>query len=187
MSSELVLKTWKISETGAEGTENVVIMGRESGLLAWLLALLKVDPVTSISVNADRVDFSQASLAGTQSRLIPLQNVCSTYYGYHKPWKAAAMIVAFSLYLGLTLTNMSAVLGLLVILLGAGAGVGYYFLNRSLTLGFVEHSGVVSGIKFKRSLIENVDIDGEQAREVCALIQRLIERKEKRMLDTMQP
>lgn len=71
--------------------------------------------------------------------------------------------------------------GMLVLffLLGlAGAGI-YYFLNRTLTLGFVEQSGVVNGIKFKRSVIENVDINAEQAKEVCKLIQTLIERKEK--------
>ena len=41
-------------------------------------------------------------------------------------------------------------------------------------------SGAVNGIQFKRSVIENIDISEEQAREVCQLMQKLIEAKEKR-------
>jgi hypothetical protein len=66
-----------------------------SALVAWILSLMGVDPVTTIRVGMDRVEFSSSSLAGTQSRLIPLQSVCSSYYGYHKPWKAAVGIVFF--------------------------------------------------------------------------------------------
>jgi hypothetical protein len=39
----------------------------------------------------------------------------------------------------------------------------------------------VSGIIFKRSVIENVDVNHEQAKAVCVIIQRLIEMKERRM------
>jgi len=62
------------------------------------------------------------------------------------------------------------------------AALLYYFLNRTLTLGFVEASGVISGIRFKRSVIENLDINQEQAKRVCVIVQRLIEAKEKRAL-----
>ena len=39
---------------------------------------------------------------------------------------------------------------------------------------------MVSGIRFKRSVIENVDINQEQAKMVCLLVQRLIEAKQRR-------
>ena len=68
----------------------------------------------------------------------------------------------------------SAIIGLLISAI-------YYFLNRKLTLGFVEQSGVVNGIMFKRSVIENVDINQEQAKNVCLIIQKLIEHKERRL------
>ena len=57
----------------------------------------------------------------------------------------------------------------------------YYFLNRTVTLGFVEHSNVVSAIDFKRSMIESIAINHEQAKAVCVIIRRLIELKERRM------
>ena len=52
-------------------------------------------------------------------------------------------------------------------------------LNRSLTIGIIEVSGVVSGIQFKKSVIENVDVDQKQAEIGCELIQALVERKQK--------
>ena len=190
--SALVIKAWRAESKPIDDKNNYVsITGRESGLIAWILSLMGVDPVTTIRVGMDRVEFSSSSLAGTQSRLIPLQSICSTYYGYHKPWKAAVGIVAFFLFFGSAIA--SAVMhdgshsGGASLFLGAGA-VGficaliYYFLNRTLTLGFVEVSGFVGGIKFKRSVIENIDINEAQAKAVCTVIQRLIEAKERRAL-----
>lgn len=45
---------------------------------------------------------------------------------------------------------------------------------------FVEASGVISGIRFKRSVIENLDLNQEWAKRVCIIVQRLIEAKERR-------
>ncbi|QTN29422.1 hypothetical protein HZ993_06265 [Rhodoferax sp. AJA081-3] len=188
--SALVIKSWKADSKPIDEKNNYVsITGRESGLVAWILSLMGVDPVTTIRVGMDRVEFSSSSLAGTQSRLIPLQSVCSTYYGYHKPWKAAVGIVAFFLFIGTSFASDAARTGAVgngaSIFLGAGAvgfvfALGYYFLNRTLTLGFVEGSGHVSGIKFKRSVIENIDVNEAQAKAVCTMVQRLIEAKERR-------
>jgi hypothetical protein len=188
--SALVIKAWKSDSKPIDDKNNYVsITGRESGLIAWILSLMGVDPVTTIRVGMDRVEFSSSSLAGTQSRLIPLQSVCSSYYGYHKPWKAAVGIVAFFLFFGASFAADAARNGTggsgASVFLGAGVvgfvfALVYYFLNRTLTLGFVEGSGHVSGIKFKRSVIENIDVNEAQAKAVCTLVQRLIEAKEKR-------
>lgn len=195
--SALVIKAWKAEGKPIDEKNNYVsIVGRESGLIAWILSLMGVDPTTSIRVGMDRVEFSSSSLAGTQSRLIPLQSVCSTYYGYHKPWKAAVAIVAFFLFFGTSIASalvdggsrnsqVSVFLGTFVA--GFVVALIYYFLNRTLTLGFVETSGVVSGIKFKRSVIENMDINETQAKTVCTIVQRLIEAKEKRALQPARP
>src|SRR5450830_1167698 len=163
--SALVIKAWQVDSKPIDQYQNFVrISGRKGGLVAWVLSLMGIDPVTTIRVGLDRIEFKSASLAGIESRLIPLQSICSSYYGYHKPWKQALSIwVAF------------AATGLVAALL-------YYFLNRTLTLGFVEDSGVINGIRFKRSMIENLDINQQQAKRVCIVVQRLIEAKEKRAL-----
>ena len=77
-----------------------------------------------------------------------------------------------------------AVGGFMIFLITAGIGAVIaalvYYLNRTLTLGFVEQSGVISGIRFKRSVIENIDINQEQSKMVCLLVQRLIESKQRK-------
>lgn len=177
----LVIKDWKAEAKPIDNKNNFInITGREGGLLSWLLALLRVDPTTNILIGVERVEFTGSSLAGTESRLIPLEGICSTYYGYHKPWKTAAVIIGIFSLLGVSLGGE---IGPFVIMFAMGLGIGllYYFLNRTLALGFVEVSGVVSGIRFKRSVIENLDVNQDQAKMVCLIVQRLIEAKHRRM------
>ena len=184
--SALVLKQWMAHEEPVDRDGNyIVISGRESGLIAWFLALVGVDPTTTIKVSLKRVEFRASSLSGTNNRMIPLQGLCSTYYGYHKPWKKAlgtfALLMWLVLSLGSALAQADAAgsaYGTFIFgtLISAGISLAYYFLNRTLTFGFVENSGVISGIMFKRSVIENIDVNEQQARYVCELTQAIIER-----------
>lgn len=188
--STLVIKAWRADTKPIDDQNNFVsITGRKGGLIAWILSLMGIEPTTNILVGLERIEFTSASLAGTESRLIPLQSVCSSYYGYHRPWKAAAWIIAAFVFIGVTIGSMVAGGGyrggalafyMMMSLVGVVIGLIYYFLNTTLTLGFVEHSGVVNGIRFKRSVIENVDINEEQSKIVCIIVQRLIEARERR-------
>ena len=63
----------------------------------------------------------------------------------------------------------------ILFIVGLGISLLYYYLSRTLTLGIVEHSGVVNGIKFKRSVIEGVDINQAQGSYICKITQFLIE------------
>lgn len=177
MSSQpLVIKEWKANNEAVDADGNfIVITGRQGGLIAWLLALMKVDPVTSIKVSPERVEFASASLSGTEHRMIPILSVCSAYYGYFKPWKSALGIFLFFLFFSTQTDSPSVVI--VVFLFGLGVSLLYYFLSRTLTLGIVESSGVVSGIRFKRSVIEGVEITPIQAAYICQIIQFLIESK----------
>ena len=162
--SALVLKSWKADyEVVSEENNHISIRGREAGLLSWFLALVKIDPSTKMDVSERKVRFTVASLSGSTNRLIPLERISSTYYGHHKPWKEA-------LILGL-------VLGSFTMGIGAIVGLIYYFLNKTLTIGIVEYSGVVNSIQFKRSVLENVTINEDEAKRVCDIVQHLIEAK----------
>ncbi|MCX6911280.1 MAG: hypothetical protein NTY01_25005 [Verrucomicrobia bacterium] len=184
--SALVIKEWKASNQPDSKGNYIKIVGRQGGLLSWLLALLKVDPTTTIKVTQTRVEFAAASLSGTEHRMIPIGNVCSTYYGYHKPWKAAVFLFLLLSYfsvqiLGIVVAAIAESMvagvigGLFGIAIAAAIALAYYFLSRKLTLGFVEHSSAVSAIRFKRSVIENVDVNEKEARYICELTQFLIE------------
>jgi hypothetical protein len=184
--SALVIKAWRVEKKPIDDQNNFVrISGREGGLIAWLLSLMGIDPTTTITVGLERLEFTSASLAGSASKLVPLEAICSTFYGYHKPWKAAASIIVASVVLS-SLISTAGVHGVagVVFFIGLAIALVYYFLNRTLTLGFIEESGVPSAIQFKRSVIENLDIDQDQAKVVCLIVQKLIEAKRRRLLHT---
>ncbi|MFZ6742327.1 hypothetical protein ACO0LC_03795 [Undibacterium sp. JH2W] len=180
--SALVIKEWKVGTKAIDDKNNFIsITGRQSGLIAWILSLMGVDPTTRILVGLDRVEFTSNSLAGTESRMLPLQGICSTYYGYHKPWKKALSFFAIAFFIASSLMKEQLFTPAVVVFLaGALIGLVYYFLNRELTMGFVENSGFINGIRFKRSVIENIDVNEEQAKSACVIIQKLIEAKDKR-------
>ena len=156
----LVIKKWYASKTANQDGNYVHLVGREAGLFAWLLSLVGIDPTTEIEIKEKLIVFTAGSLSGTQKRVIPMQSVCSAYYGYVKPWQ---MAVALGLLL------------LPVFLLGLIVGPLYYFLNKELTVGIVENSGWIGGFSFKRSVIEGQNIDEKKAYEVIDIIRALIE------------
>ncbi|NBY42727.1 MAG: hypothetical protein EBQ49_05480 [Verrucomicrobia bacterium] len=179
----LVLKEWKASNKPVDDKGNwIKISGRASGLLSWILALLQVDPTTTICISEKRLEFSVASLSGTEHRIIPLASVSSTFYGYHKPWKQAVLLFFIFGYVTISLCSLLHIplIGYIFgLLLSTIIALIYYNLNRSLTLGFIELSGVASAIQFKRSVIENIDVDEKQAKYVSDLSQYLIESAKK--------
>lgn len=182
----LVIKSWRAETKPDERGTLVEIIGRRSGLIGLLLSLIGIDPLTKLLVSAERLEFSWASLSGTEYRVIPLVNICSTYYGYSKPWIQAIGLWAFVVAIGWLVrdhllwdaSDAEVLLGMgWVTLIGAVVAIIYYALNRRMTLGFLESSGHVNAISFKPSLIENVQIDAVQARNVSVIVQRCIEAK----------
>ena len=189
----LIVKSWKVQYEAFEPNNSyVLITARAPGILTWILSLVGIDATTTIQATNEKVVFTSSSLSGTDHRVIPLQSICSSYYGYHKPWKKSVFIFGICFITGLMISNhlflanisyeTSPTVGHFVILIGLIIASIIYFLNRSLTLGFVENSGVINGIRFKRSVIENQDINQERAHAVCDLLQALIEMKHKQLL-----
>jgi hypothetical protein len=186
--TRLVIKQWKADTRPIDSDNNYVsISGREGGLISWVLSLLGVDATTHLRVGIQRIEFLSSSLAGRATNLVPLESISSTYFGYHKPWKAALAIFFLIFFFGTSIASSPfgrsigdqlAVI-LVVMAVGAIAAIVYYYLNRLLTLGFIESSGVIHAIRFKRSVIENIEIDETQSQNVCMIIQRLIESKKK--------
>lgn len=171
-----VITAWTINDHSS-GDTLVELKGRDSGLLSWLLSLFGIEPTVTMRVTRRNIEFSQGSLAGYTKRIVPVVNVCSTLYGYTKPWQTAAAILVFGIMLGSGAASVSPGLGAFVMLLGVVAAAAYYILNKVLTLGFVEDSGVFNAIQFKRSVIEGKNIDESDAAKVIAVIQNLVDAK----------
>jgi hypothetical protein len=187
----LVLKEWAVGADSLDNKGNVIrIAGRKAGLISWLLTLMGIDPTVHFRVSKAKLEFRSTSLSGKQSRMIPLQNISSTFYGYYKPWKEAVGIFVLSFFIIQALTTalsaefsqrmmiLSMASGVMIAtLLGILVAVIYYKLNHLLTIGVVEVSGVVSSIRFKRSIIEGIDVDDTQSAFVCDTIEHLIDSK----------
>ncbi len=158
----LVIKKWYSNETANEEGNYVHLIGREAGLLSWLLSLVKIDPTNEIEIKDNIIKFSTSSWSGQEKRIIPMKAITSAFYGYQKPWKSAlAITIALLPFL---------FIGLIV-------GPLYYFLNKNLTVAVVEASGWMGSFSFKRSIIEGQNITEEEAQKVIEIIRSLIEAK----------
>lgn len=182
--NSFVIESWKSGNKPVDDSGNYVhIVGRSAGLLAALLSLLRVDPRTRIAIGIERLEYKRSTLAGTQSRMIPLESISSAFYGYHKPWRECVAILALFGAVAASLlqdpTGKPIAIG--VMLAGAVFATVHYLFNRTLVLGFIEHSGVISGIQFKRTVVDGESIDEGAARQICKVVQRLLEARQRRL------
>lgn len=183
----LVIRNWQAELNPIDDSGNfIVISGRSEGLFSFLLTCIGIDVTTTVHISAERIEYRASSLAGTEQRMIPLPSVSSTYYGYHKPWKQAVSSLSGMMVLLLFIAfaiadngsgDVAAMFFVIGMLVSVGAVALYYLLNKKMALGFVENSEVISGITFKRSVIEGQSVTQDQARQVCEIIQTLIEAK----------
>lgn len=166
-----VIKSWQAQNQPIEGSENYVkIEGRASGLLSWLLGLVGISPTVSLRVTADKVVYEKGSLFGSLKYLTPHSKLTSTLYGYTKPWKESIAIAIFvAVIIGFKYTFAGLLTGIVV-------GFFYYFLNKTMTIGYLAGTKDLS-FNFKTSAIERQSIGEVEAAKVCAIIQNLVDAK----------
>jgi hypothetical protein len=181
----LVLKSWYASDKPLPDGSFIQITGRRAGIVGFIFALLGIDPVTTLKVSNQRIEFHSSSLTGTSHRITPLGSVSSSYFGYFKPLFSALLIglilgVFIALVLGAIMGfdrgGAASMLGGIVgIGLGAVIAFVYYKINQTQTVGFVELSGDNYFIRFKPSVIEGVTVDEAKAKYAAELIQHFIQ------------
>ena len=173
--SALVLREKDIN---LEGPLYVRLVGRKSGLFAWLLTIIGVDITTTFEVYHDRIEYSYGSLSGRMLEMIPLSKVSNLMCGRFKP--VMLFLLAFlSLWVGLgALCNGSAGLFFLLLIL-AVLFFFFYFLRKTIFLSVVPNSGSASAVLFKRSIIENQTLSDEEAKNIIDIINALVEQANK--------
>ncbi len=197
----LVIKRWRAHETATEeGGFHILIEGRGGGLVSWLLHLVQIEPLTRFAVTSERVELEEASLSGKTKHCIPLEHVSYVFYGYYKPWKQALAVLlvgwwlmSFLLPLLASLITRDPRTGLSGLLLGTVlsfvfaliAAVIYYILSKSFVIGFDTESGKVFALRFKRSLIENQEINSDEAAYVAELLDYLCDTSRNRKKPTL--
>ena len=163
----LVIKEWFVSEVPNKDGVYVQIKGREAGIISFLLSLVGIDPTLSLVVDKNNIRSEEGSLSGFWWGITPINNVCAGSYGYGKPWKTALMIGVVGILVG----TISFILTLLF-WIGAFA---YYFLNKEMELRLHDIGGVSrTKMVFKRSVIEGIRIDENEAARVIRIIEGLI-------------
>ena len=168
-----VIKNWKAGENPDENGVFIEIVGREAGILSWLMSLAGLDPTDRFIVKTDRIEFTSTSISGKNSITIPLSKVSSTMFGYSKPIKSAIFILLLFGFLAFAAMEFSG--GVMLFMLGVGVilSVLLFLFGKVVTLGFGDGSEKYA-IQFKRSVIENMDINEQQAEHVCNLIHNRI-------------
>lgn len=186
-SFELVVKQWYVSNVPRADGSYLSISGRRSGLVGWLLSVLGLDPTITLSITDKKITLHTTSIGGISNRITPLGTVSSSSFGYSKPWLGSLLVwlLSFPFFFALfsfvmeKLGFYSLAESFISLLLSAGVAfllAQYYFrYNKSLTLGYVELSGVAAQIRFKPSVIEGVNIDERQAEYAAKVMQHLIQ------------
>lgn len=168
----LVLQELSVNENGPV---YVRLKGRKAGIVAWLLSLLGIDPTTILEITETKIDYVEGSLSGNVRHSIPIDAICNLGTGYLKPVMFCVGAIG-----NVILAIIGALLGgsSFSVLMFFGVAIFCaiaYYAGNVLMLYALPESGVGPIIGFKRSIIEGVSIDEEQANKIIAVIMTLIE------------
>lgn len=174
LTPTLVLRKFDVNEEAID--ENYFkIVGRSSGISAWILTVLRLDIETHMSLNKDTLVLKSSSLLGEFNQVIPLRSISSTHCGYSKPigyLVISAVLILWGLLSGIGSDGLTAplVFGIL-----AGAVFIYiYTLSKKISITLETNGGLIMGLTFKKSIIHNVEIDIQKAKQVIHTINKKI-------------
>ena len=172
--SSLVLKKFTINKTAAGKTALVEITGRPGGLISWLLTLIGLDSTWHLKVTSTDISLRAASLFGQQDSVTAISSISDVHCGYRKPVGYFFVSAAFLLLgVGGGLSDGGAKAFLCGLLFAAVFFITY-FLRKSIVIYFVTRGSSKLGISFKRSVIENVAVDIQQAQLTVGIINSLV-------------
>lgn len=168
----LALRKFDVSPDGAVA---VFIEGRPSGLIAWLLTTIGLDTLTTLRVTDRQVSFRSASLSGELHHLVPTSEISSTHCGYSQPvWLLilGGGILILSMLAAMNSFNAGRVFVSGVFVAGI-CGV-IYLLQRKIAITIETTGGLIMGLSFKPSIIENVSVNLPRALEAVDRINNIV-------------
>jgi hypothetical protein len=166
----LVLRKFKLNST-SNGEPCLEIVGRPSGVVAWLLTVMRLDTETRLTVTDLCVSIKSASLSGEFNNFIPLPHVSSTHCGFSKPVAyiiLAAAIAIFGVFTGMNQRDGTPlIVGALVV---AIVFLIAYFLSKKITIEIVTDGGLPLKMTFKPSVIEGVQVNIAYTMQALSLL-----------------
>jgi hypothetical protein len=168
----LVLRKFSVKKDGSNGYI-IEIIGRASGVIAWLLTVMKLDTETSLKISQKDILFKSSSLFGQIYQVSPLPSVSSTHCGYSKP---IGYLIFGAIFMGGGLLWGSAQYQGGGIMLG-GLLIGLvffiaYWLSKKIAISIQTKGGMIMGLSFRRSVIENIPVDIKKAMQAISLINK---------------
>jgi len=164
----LVLRQFDINENATEGS-TIEITGRATGLISWLLTVMKLSTLTTLRLDADRLSVVTAGLSGEIHTVMPLGAIESTQCGYSKTVAFLAIAIG-SLLFGLTTGEMGAFLVFLVIAVAFFVG---YFLSDKMFVS-VTAGGINVAIAYKKGVIDGVSVDLDRTLQAIQVLNQKI-------------
>lgn len=172
----LVVKKWYAEASPNDNGEYINIFARKSGLMAWALSLMRLDPTVYFGMYLDRVEFRVSKLSGYVKATAPVSAIATCYYGYAKPWKQALFVLLVFTFIAFSVAQQSLIGGIATLLVGMMLAIGYFLLKRELSFGVTLHSGHSFAMAMRRSIIEGAEIDENSFERVSAIITSIIRR-----------
>lgn len=139
----------------------VRIAGRKPGLLAWLLAKMRISSTVVFSVYEKHLEYSDDSVSGAFAKTIPFSSINNVESGYLKPFIYLALAV---LCVPLAFFTRGLALAAVPFLLFS------YFFGRTLKMTLIPQSGVKLEFSFRRSVIEWVNLSEADANRIVAIV-----------------
>ena len=170
-----VLQKFKIHKS-ANGTPLVRVVGRAQGLISFVLTILGLSDQTHFELFEDRIFYRSNSLSLQIVNTVMLDHVNYTICTLYQPiWTliiGGLLLIAsfFSLLAVAFVGSLPAfVFGMLAVF-----SAYFFWTNRFLVMGIRTSSGDTLGIVFKRSIIENIEVDFGKVRKAMRLVDEKI-------------
>lgn len=169
-----VLKHWQVNAPPLEDGRFVEIRGRRAGVFSFFLSLVGIDPTVCLIIDRNNVRFEEGSWAGFTWTVTPLEKLCSGTYGYSRPWLASLILALLGI--AVVTSTVNTITTALFLLIGSLAIAWlYYILNKALFLVLDDiGGGRPGGLVFKRSVIEGISVDEQEAARVIKIIEMLV-------------
>ena len=170
-----VLQKFKIHKS-ANGTPLVRVVGRAQGLISFILTIMGLSDQTHFELFEDRIFYRSNSLSLQIVNTVMLDHVNYTICTLYQPiwiliFGGLLLIASFFSLLAVAFVGSLAafIFGMLAVF-----SAYFFWTNRFLVMGIKTSSGDIFGIVFKRSIIENIEVDFGKVRKAMRLVDEKI-------------
>lgn len=166
-----VLQKFQI-QTSNKNQPLIRVVGRAEGLISFILTHLGLSDQTHFELHPDRIFYRSNSLSLQVVNTVLPKHVNYTICTIYQPIWVLVLGVFQLLGSMLTLLGVMWIGSGLSVILGFLALFSAYFFwtNRFLVMGVVPANGQPFGIMFKRSIIENMEVDFGKVRKAMQIV-----------------